>query len=111
MGNHSMNHKNYCKVERKKLESKKEKIKQEVKEEGETNIEEMQNTNFLGEDGYMTKKCPECNFSTPNPWKLRIHIRKVHKPHTCSKCDKSYTTAKSLKQHLRIHITTVPEEK
>ena len=71
------------------------------------NKKDFYTTNDLEEGGYMTKKCPECDFSTPNPKKFRIHVRKVHKkkkseipkPHICSKCDKSYNTAKSLKQH------------
>ena len=82
--------------------------------------EDFYTTNNLEEDGYMTKKCPECDFSTPNPKKLRIHIRKLHKkkknekpkPHKCSKCDKNYTTAKSLRQHFRlIHEETKLETK
>ena len=54
-------------------------IKKELTGDGSINLKDFYTTNNLDEDdGYMTKKCPKCDFSTPNPKKLRIHIKKVH---------------------------------
>ena len=79
------------------------------------NKEDFYTANDLEEDGYMTKKCPECDFFTPNPKKYIIHIRKVHnikkktgeKNEICNVCNKAFNR----KSRLKLHIESVHENK
>ena len=79
------------------------------------NNEDFYTANDLEEDGYMTKKCPECDFFTPNPKKYIVHIRKVHnikkkigeKNEICNVCNKAFNR----KSRLKLHIESVHENK
>jgi len=46
-------------------------IKKEMTDDGSINLTDFYTTNNLEEGDYMTKKCPKCDFSTPNPKKIK----------------------------------------